>query len=206
MFDFDGVIADSFDVYFGEFTSACAEMGYDRINSKEDFLRFFEGNLVRSLLKAGFSLRRLKQLIDEFRPRIDAANERVPPFEGVPEVLTEIAELHPVYVITSNITEHVQGFLRKNGVAGVRGVIGSDVETSKVRRIRKVRRQHRNRTPYYIGDTKGDMREARRARAVPVAVAWGWHSLEKLEEGRPEHVVESPTALRDFFITEPQQR
>jgi len=202
--DFDGVIADSGQVYLDMFMGVCRELGVDQFQTKDDFLKLFEGNAIRSLVRMGFPLWRLKRLFQEFKPRIDQANQHVRPFEGMPEVLSQLAQRHPVYIVTSNATDHAQSFLERFGVTGVRGVIGGDEEPSKVKRIRKVRRRHRGRTPYYIGDTKGDMREARRARAVPVAITWGWHPIEKLEEGRPEHVFDSPAAMRAFFLERAQ--
>jgi phosphoglycolate phosphatase len=52
---------------------------------------------------------------------------------------------------------------------------------------------------YYIGDTKGDMIEGRKAGAITVAALWGWHAVEKLEEGAPDHFVRSPEALLDLL-------
>jgi len=52
---------------------------------------------------------------------------------------------------------------------------------------------------YYIGDTRGDMIEGRKAGAITVAALWGWHAVKKLEEGAPDHFVRSPEALLDLL-------
>ncbi len=199
LFDFDGVIADSMDAYFSAFTSVCTEMGYNRLNSREAFLRLFEGNLLRQLLWAGFPMWRLKKLVRRFEPRIAEAHLHVKPFANVPETVSALARSFPVFVITSNIAEVVTTFLQRHGVEGVLGVIGSDTHASKVKKIRCVMREHPGRRAFYISDTKGDLIEARRAGAAPVAVGWGWHSVEKLNEGGPAHVVTSPDELRSLF-------
>ena len=49
IFDFDGVIADSFDVFFQAFSSVCSDMGFHRLNSEEAMLKLFEGNALREL-------------------------------------------------------------------------------------------------------------------------------------------------------------
>lgn len=200
LFDFDGVIADSRDIYFEVFTAICTEKGFDKLNSREAFSRLMEGNVFRELIRAGFPLHRLKALADEYKPRLDAANERIPPYPEMIPLLNALAEAYPVYVITANQTEMVTHFLARHGITGVRAVIGGDQEMSKVKRIRAVKRRHKDRTPYYIGDTKGDMREARRARAVAVGVTWGWHSARKLEEGKPHLVLSEPEELRALFL------
>jgi len=199
LFDFDGVVADSLEVFFATFASVCGELGYVRLTSREVFLSLFEGNAIFGLIRRGFTLRKLRQLGEQFKPRIEEANNQVEPFADMPEVLRDLAKRHPVYVITSNNTDAIVSFLRKHNIEGIVDVIGSDKETSKVKKIKAVAGRHPGRTPYYIGDTKGDMTEARKAGAIPVAVSWGWHTVEKLMEGRPAHVVDTPRSLAALF-------
>jgi len=202
MFDFDGVVADSLEVYFGEFTRACHELGFHRLNSREAFLRLFEGNVVRQLFWAGFPMYRIRRLLRTFAPRIAEAQRRVSPFAEMPEVVRDLAAVYPVYVITSNATDTILDFLLRHNICGIRDVLGSDKERSKVKKIRSIMRRHPGLTPCYIGDTKGDIREARHAGAVPIAVAWGWHTVAKLLEGKPELVVDTPQSLRKIFLKE----
>jgi phosphoglycolate phosphatase len=199
MFDFDGVVADSEAVFFREFTAVCTEMGFDRLNSREAFLRLFDGNMIEQMVRAGFPVWRLKRLVKTFQPRIAEANRQVRPFAGMPELLGELAGLHPLYVITSNVSQTVENFLTEYQVRGVLDIIGAEKETSKVKKIRKVRKQHPECAPYYIGDTKGDMVEGRTAGAATVAVAWGWHPEARLREADPDHVVHTPEELRRLF-------
>ena len=188
LFDFDGVIADSFEVFFKAFTEVCTEMGFKHLNSKEALLRLFDGNLLRQLWKAGFPFWRIKGLVRRFEPRIAAENMKIQPFPGMPELLCELAAVHPVYIISSNASAHVAAFCARFAIEGIRDMIGSDRETSKVKKIRSVSRRHPGHVPYYIGDTKGDMIEGNAARATTVAVAWGWHHLPRLLEGKPDLV------------------
>lgn len=199
LFDFDGVIADSFAEFFEAFTGVCTEMGFQRLNSKESLLRLFDGNVVRQLWKAGFPFWRIKALARRFAPRIAAANQQIQPFPGMPDLLNGLAAAHPTYVVSSNASAHVEAFCARFGIAGLRGAIGSDQETSKVKKIRALRKRHPDHEAYYVGDTKGDMLEGRQAGAKTVAVAWGWHPLPRLREGQPNHVVQTPQDLRFLF-------
>jgi phosphoglycolate phosphatase len=52
----------------------------------------------------------------------------------------------------------------------------------------------RERT-FYIGDTTGDILEAREAGVQTVAVTWGWHSREKLVAVHPDFLVDRPEEL-----------
>jgi len=200
MFDFDGVVADSLDVFYAEFSAAVRELGYTKLDSREALLRLFEGNVIANLIKSGFPVWRLKKLGKEFAPRIAAANEKVAPFEGMPELLGHIAARYPVYVITSNTTSAVESFLARHAISGVLDVLGADKEASKVKKIKAVRKLHPGLIPWYIGDTKGDMLEANAAGAISVAAAWGWHSEETLRSAKPAHVVRMPEELRQLLL------
>jgi len=199
LFDFDGVIADSLDTYFEAFTEVCTEMGFDHINNKEALLALFDGNVFLQLVRAGFPMTRLREMANRFAPRLRAIAATVSPFPGMPETLSRLAARHPVYVVTSNETATVKAFLERYGVTGVRDVIGADIEPSKVKKIRAARKREPRRTPYYIGDTRGDMSEARRARAIPVAVTWGWHDEPRLLRGKPAHVLRTPADFEILF-------
>lgn len=200
MFDFDGVIADSFEVFYAEFSAAVRALGFEKLNSPEAMLDLFDGNMFQSLVKIGFPLHKLKALGEEFKPKIAAANTRVKPFAGMPELLAELAAAHPTYVITSNQTAAIERFLAEHQIANVRDVLGADKEPSKVKKIRVVKKLHKGCTPWYIGDTRGDMLEGNHAGAISVAVTWGWHPEARLRTGKPGRVVHSPAELRALFL------
>jgi phosphoglycolate phosphatase len=48
---------------------------------------------------------------------------------------------------------------------------------------------------YYIGDTTGDIREAKMAGIRTVAVTWGWHSRERLAKLQPDYLIDNPSDL-----------
>ncbi len=201
MFDFDGVIADSFNIFFTEFTRACEELGFHKLNSKEVLLSLFDGNLILSLFKLGFPPWKLRELFQKFQPRIAEANSRVKPFDGIKETLEDISRTYPTYIISSNLSEAVRNFLTRESINGIQDILGADVETSKVKKIKQISKKHPNHKPYYIGDTCGDIKEGREANAITVAVTWGWHSKERLLKSNPDYIVDTPEELRELLLS-----
>lgn len=199
LFDYDGVIADSFQVYFEEFLSACKLMGYDKFESRESFLKLFDRNLLVQALRAGFSIKQLKRLAEDFMPQMEKANERIAPFPEMPEILARLSKRYPTLIITSNATAVVRKFVDLHELTMVYDAIGSDIEPSKIKRIKRAKRLFPGHEAFYIGDTRGDMLEARRAGAVPLGVGWGWHDQERLRSGGAAHIIENPSGLLDFF-------
>ncbi|HOJ69738.1 MAG TPA: HAD hydrolase-like protein [Candidatus Hydrogenedentes bacterium] len=198
MFDFDGVIADSLEIYLETFLEACGEIGARHIQSREAFLSLMDGNFAVQLMRQGFPLRKLRALAAHYEPRIREVFARVRPFPTMPGIVNHLADKHSVYIITSNRSDFVLEFLERFGLKGIRGVIGSDAHTSKIRKILQVRRAEQGRVPWYIGDTLGDMLEGKRAGARVAAVTWGWHDEARLRRGDPDHVFRDPGELTGF--------
>lgn len=195
VFDFDGVIADSLAAYFPVFQSCCAELGFTGPTTLEAFLDVFDTNAVKGLLKAGVPFFKLKRLGKTLAPRVSELNRHVAPFTGIPALIRTLQARHPVYVVTSNVTAATAEFMACHGMEGIADVVGADREASKVKKIRRIRKRHRPAEVWYIGDTKGDMLEARRGGAVPVAACWGWHDRARLLHGHPDHLVDTPAEL-----------
>ena len=198
LFDFDGVIADSFHVFYPCFVEMCRDCGY-LVQSEAEFLRLFEDNVRESLLREGFPLDRIEKLAHDFAPRIAEANKHCAPFPKMVSVASKLAARYPLVIITSNNTEPVQDFIERHEITGIRGVLGADIEPSKVKKISTVAREYPRHQPFYIGDTKGDMLEGQRAGVVTVGVSWGWHPKATLAEVSPDYLLDTPDQLLDLF-------
>ena len=48
---------------------------------------------------------------------------------------------------------------------------------------------------WFIGDTTGDIREAKAVGIKTIAVTWGWHSREKLAAVEPDYLIDRPEEL-----------
>lgn len=195
MFDFDGVIADSLAAYYPVFAATCKELGFSGPATLDAFLDVFDTNAVKGLRRAGVPFYKLRKLGRCLAPRVAELNRNVSPFPEMTPLLNHLAARHPVYVVTSNMTDTARSFLDTHGVAGLQGVIGADIKASKVRKIRRIRKRHPGVSSWYVGDTKGDMVEGRAAGATTVAVTWGWHDRARLQSGQPNHMVDSVKAL-----------
>jgi len=79
-------------------------------------------------------------------------------------------------------------------------VLGSDAHLSKKEKIIHALGKYgttRGRT-YYIGDTTGDIKEAKTAGIKTVGVTWGWHTREKLAAANPDYLMDTPEELLDL--------
>ena len=157
----------------------------DHLATPGQFLDFLETNWFAALDAAGVPAGVAAQLEDSFS---DLPSPEL--FPGMAAVVERLAAAHTVLVITSSRTDDVERILEEHGVRGVAEVIGGDQEASKTHRIRAARERFgRARPAWYVGDTVGDILEAREAGVCTVGAAWGWHGPERLGRVCEIHLV-----------------
>jgi len=194
MFDFDGVIADSWCGQVPVFVETLQAHGlHDRATSAV-FRDLMDSNWFEGLARAG--------LPDHVVSEMEEAWAELTPelFSGMPEVIERLAGDHVVLVITSSATSDVRRALEASGVRGVADVMGGDIESSKTLKTRAARRRYGGSLePWYVCDTVGDVVEAKAAGATVVGAAWGWHGEERLLRSRPEWIARRQFDLLDLL-------
>ena len=195
IFDFDGVIADSWCAQRAAFVGALQAHGLHDFATSATFRDLLEANWFEALAGSGVA--------DEVIVDIERGFRDLPVpdfFPGMDEVLERLARAYPVVVVTSSSTADVERVLEQRDIRGVREVIGGDVEPSKVRKIRSVRRRFgEHLEAWYICDTVGDVLEAHEAGATVIGAGWGWHGEERLRRAGPDHIARRPHDLLDLL-------
>ena len=201
LFDFDGVIADSYNVAYSASRKICA-----RVTDKE-YRRAFEGNVNdwdRDTIPGDHS--ECHHDLDWFEEYVPAFEDSTQLFEGVREVIETLSKEYILIVISSTITSPIQGFLEKNHLGRFFSeVMGNDVHTHKTEKMDMVFEKYKVPASHcvFITDSLGDMKEANEKSVGSVGVLWGWHSRETLEKGNPFRLVEKPAeihqAVSDYF-------
>ncbi len=200
IFDFDGVIADSLDIFMKKVITACKKYGSNQINTKEDFLNLFENNLYESLVKQGIHEDKIPNMIEELKIGTKEQN-KIKLFDGIKEALLQLSKNHRIFIITSNVTPVVEEFLKSKGIICFEEVIGADKDTSKVNKINSIKSKFKGANYFYIGDTLGDVIEGRKAGIKTIAVTWGWHDENRLKIGKPDYIVSNPKELINLLQT-----
>lgn len=196
LFDFDGVLVESLDVY-AEAVSRCLErIGSPIVKAREDFLALFDGNFYESLARRGVDLAAFQEAGRDVFSRLDYASIR--PYAGIGEVLAALEKECLLALISSNGYRTIRKVLDPSGLTGhFREILGSDFGLSKKEKIGHLLKKYNvpASRAFYIGDTVGDIREAKAAGVRSVAVTWGWHDRPRLEAARPDLLVENPDGL-----------
>jgi phosphoglycolate phosphatase len=194
MFDYDGTIVDSLHVFCDACVTVFARNGYPQYATCERALAFLDGNWFEELAAAGLSSQVIDELEDEFSALASAGIPR--PFEGMPELIERLARRNAVVIITSSRGDDVNRVLAEHHLCGIAEVLGADTATSKLVKIRMARERHGSELkPWYVGDTVGDIVEARAAGVGSIGVGWGWQGAEKLRAAEPDLMAYAPDDL-----------
>lgn len=196
LFDFDGVLVDSLDVYEKTVTDCLNVIHQPLTRGREEFLELFEGNFYQSLVEKGVNLDQFMAASESILAKINYADMK--PFDAMRPVLRELKKKHPMVVISSNDTPTIRLALRQYDFDGIfDDILGSDFMFSKKDKILYVIKKYHvtMQDIYYIGDTTGDIKEGRQAGVKTVGVTWGWHSKELLAHAEPDYLFDQPQDL-----------
>ena len=202
LFDFDGVIADSYSVGFETAKKQCPYF------TEKDFHSVFEGNAWErhEALMSRVHGPECQHDLDWFSIFPPAFEERATLFAGMREVVEKLSHEYILIIVSSTLTSPIQGFLEKHHIGRYFSeVMGADVHTGKREKIHMVFEKYETSAAecVFITDTLGDMREANLSGVGAIGVSWGFHARETLAKGEPFRIVDNPvgivSAVSDYF-------
>jgi phosphoglycolate phosphatase len=201
LFDFDGVIVDSMELY-EETTRRCFEtIGKPITKNHEDFLDLFDENFYEAIQQRGVSIEEFNDAVKQVVPTIDYSG--VTAFEGLMPILRELKKNHVLLIVSSNNVHAIMAILSIiNFNSCFDEILGADFRLSKVDKIIYAMEKWNissDRT-FFVGDTTGDIKEAKEAGVKTVAVTWGWHTKERLEKTKPDLLIDFPRELLDVDV------
>jgi phosphoglycolate phosphatase len=191
IFDFDGTIADSFHASMLTYNRVAPRLGLRSVAPEEvpALRRMGAGAIMRTL---GIPMWKLPRLLIAVRGDLYDHFHVVNPVDGIGRA---IAELHSaggeLAIVTSNSDENVRSFLERNEIDGISTIVAGTSVFGKAARLRRLMKAaiKRNAPTFYVGDTPPDIRAAREAGAVAIAVTWGFADAEPLVAERPNVVL-----------------
>lgn len=198
LFDFDGVIADSFKPAFDIHKLICPHL------TEEEYRKRFEGNINDWQDPIDVHTPECRRDIDFFTEYVPRMRNEVRVIPGIKEALAELTEHYTLIIVSSTTTSPIQEFLESHALTDhFDWVMGNDVHTSKVEKIKMVFAKYKVSASdcIFITDTLGDMHEATKMEVSSIGVTWGFHSPETLAEGNPYNIVNQPADLPTVIST-----
>ncbi|MCR4278645.1 MAG: HAD family hydrolase [bacterium] len=192
LFDFDGVIVDTFKISH----DILSTLGSGKI--KETELRHvfdhnpYDSPLITTRLPKNLSVKSF--FFKQYTPRL-LQQSSIP---GIASVLKNLSNKYPLVIVSSTLDEAIHAFLDQNGLTSFfKKIYGVNREKKKVKKIHSALNDF-NVDPdeaVFITDTLGDIREARIAGVDSIAVTWGYQNKTTLKKGKPLVIAEHPAEL-----------
>lgn len=196
IFDFDGVVVDSLNVYEGTVRECLEKIGQPIVKDRADFLDLFDDNFYLSLEKKGVNLKAFMDAAVDILARVNY--DEMQPFRNLIPVMERLRENNILTIISSSDSQDIRTALSLFHISGLfKDILGSDVNLSKKEKFVQALNEYKknNEQTYYICDTTGDLKEAKAVGIKTIAVTWGWHGRERLLKLNPDYLIENPEEL-----------
>ena len=201
IFDYDGVIVDSFPNVHSVYQIICKKLGKSCPDNLEDFKKVYGHSSSECYSQLGFSEEeRIKGNII-FKEEILKKDAK--PFEGITEVLKKLHKNYKLAVISSSYKEEIEQKLKKFGllklfdfILAKESHVGRFEKTESIKKVMKKLAVKSNEV-LLIGDRNVDFIEGSKAGLSKILlVDYGWgYDLKEIPEYKQKVLVKKPNDL-----------
>lgn len=196
IFDFDGTIADSFDIFVDALESVMQRP--KRLSSKE--IADLRGRPTREIIAyLGIKKWQIPRLAVKGRRAVAERMGEVGLFADMPAVILDLQHLgYHLYIVSTNEEEVIRNVLKRNGLEeAFEAIYASASLFGKAKKLKSL--QKKRGIPatqcVYIGDESRDIEAARQVGMRSIAVEWGYATPAALASHHPDVQVSKPKDL-----------
>lgn len=195
--DFDGTLADSFEVMLQIYNELAEARGMRKVTS-DDWPELRKGTIAQGLKWTGAKPYQLPGLLAQGLKLVEARTSEIKLF---PEMITTVKTLAnqgcKLFVLSTNSQHLIQEVLNKHGIGQELEVLKSSRVFGKASAIKKLIRSHNLEVEntWMIGDEVRDMVAAKKAGVHALGVAWGFQPKETLEAVGGVTIADSPSEI-----------
>jgi phosphoglycolate phosphatase-like HAD superfamily hydrolase len=198
IFDFDGTIADSFEIVLAITNRLAPEFGFPPA-LPEDVERLRNLSSREIVRQSKMSPFKIPFLMRRMRGELHREIPHVQPIPGIKAALLKLKQQgYNLGIVTSNSSENVSAFLEAQGLSNMFDFIGSGMVLFGKGRIiqRMLKQQHVERSDVvYVGDETRDIEAARKIGIKVISVTWGYNTSQALAAENPDYLIHQPEEL-----------
>ncbi len=189
LFDYDGVIVDSLDLFVDAVNAAARRLGRRACFAARALrnLRQMSGQAIADIVQVEQDeYEQFLVYLDEY---LLTRVEDMTLFPHIPEVIRDLSRHSVVGIVSATPSHVIRAVLSHFGLIGCfRHVAGGELRSTKAERIQDIVEIHQSDVSkaWMIGDTVSDVEQGKLAGCRTVAVTWGWHCVEWLREANPD--------------------
>lgn len=202
VFDFDGTLADTFNLILKISNQLANEFKFHQIPPED--IHILKDRTLKEVIKhLQVPILKIPLILAKARKEFYKEIMTVKPFPELGNIIFQL-KTFPVQmgILTTNSTRNVHKFLEYNKLEifdfiHSSKIFGKDVTLKKIAR--------RKRLPlkqiYYIGDETRDIAAAQKAGVKTIAVSWGYNSEKVLLKQQPDFLIKTPNELLKLLQT-----
>lgn len=205
IFDFDGVISDSYDLAVQKFNEIRNEKfpQLPQIQSKSDMAIVYAGSL-KTCLNKWIGQEGTKEFFSIHSLRMQEASNSLKPYPGIIQVLNSLG-VDNVSIVTSSYSEAVKNILSSDKLFDERVVYkiaGRELQQTKTLKILNILNELNleKDDAVYVGDLESDILYCRDVPIDVISVGYGYHPGEYLQKFSPTYFANSINELRDILL------
>lgn len=190
VFDFDGTLADTFDIIK---TIALNEYGEYDVD-----IDLFKSEGAKGLLKkVNIPRWKLPGMILNVTSKL-RNNSDIKLFPGIIDMLNNLKKDYKIGILSSNSKENIIHTLKKYNIEDMFEFVYSESSLFGKHLVLKKMCNKYNINPLeviYVGDEDRDIIAAKKTKIKTIAVTWGFNTNEKLSRENPDYLVDSPIQI-----------
>ena len=201
LFDFDGTLADSKDVFISTWNQLADKYKFKKIHHQDlDALRKL--SIKERAKQLNFPLYKIPLVIPEIYRLYKKSIKDIILFDGVKLLLDKLESRgYQIVIISSNSEGNIKEFLRENAVDSVKEVLCSSKIFGKDQVIKKFLQTNKLKGSevIYIGDECRDIIACKKVPVKIIWVGWGYDSAELVTPEKPDYMVYMPEEILNIL-------
>lgn len=197
IFDFDGTVADTFNLILNISNRLADEFHYKKILPHD--VAFLKDHTLEEVIQhLKVPVVKIPFILNRARRELYKDIVSIKPIDGLKLILDEFKKTSiPMGIITTNSTKNVHKFIEYNDLDVFDFIHSSSKIFGKNTALKKLSK--RKNIPIekmiYIGDETRDIAAAKKAGVKTIAVSWGYNSEKALLKQKPDFLIKDPKEL-----------
>ena len=127
---------------------------------------------------------------------IESKNLTIEP--QIKQELLKLNEKFELFIVSSSVERVLNKYLVENKIEVFKEILGSETHRSKEVKFAMLLEKYgwKKEECVFATDTLGDLKEANKIGIKSIAVDFGFHNRERLEQGNPLHIVSEFSEIR----------
>ncbi|UII57093.1 HAD-IA family hydrolase [Cytobacillus spongiae] len=194
IFDFDGTLADSQEVFVSSLNKLAEKHRFDKVQV-EDLEDLKKLSIKERCKMLNFPMYKMPFIIPQmYKLYLDGIRD-VKLFNGVKELLAELyAKGYEIAIISSNSEENIRTFLNENQISIVSQVLCSSKIFGKDKLLNRFMKENQLSPSeiIYVGDEERDILACKKAGVDIIWVGWGYDATDMVQEVEPTYKAFEP--------------